>query len=258
MEFLLSFQSYLYMRIDRNNCSVINPKTAGSVSLVESVLEDYISIFTNTETIALDMRYIKICIEKDTDEEFIRFFSKLSAVLSEQVKEIIIISTSDNFKITGDLLERSGFNYVTVLSLPDRNNFTCRISDLEENYSVTDSGIEYYLEEEKITEYRNYEKKINSIWTNITKIKNELLKYQIFEYSVRVKNYELILLFTETEKIFQDILKKEKNIILSLEGKIKKDSVCRLFRSRIKVIESELFLLKTGLDNYFIEPDNCS
>ena len=258
MEFLLSFQSYRYIRIETDNCSVINPKTAGSVSLIESILEDYVSIFTNTEIIALDMRYIDECIKKNTDEELTRFFSKLSAVLSEQIREIIIICTRDNLKTTAGLLGRSDFNYVSVLELPDRNNFTCGNTECKESYSVTDSGLEYYLEEEKITEYRNYEKNIDRIWKNIIKIKNELLKYQIFEYSVREKNYELILLFTETEKIFQDILRTEKNIIISLEGKIKKDSVCRFFRSRIKVIETELFFLKTGLDNYFIEPDNCS
>ena len=245
------------MRIEENNCSVLNPKTAGSVSLVESIVDDYKSIFTNTGTIAFDMRYLDACLEKASEVDIIRFFSKLSAVLSEQTEEIIIVCTLDNYKMTMSLLGRSDFNYLTVLALQDRNNFTCGTADSKNSYSAEDSGMEYYLDKKGISEYRSYNKSINRMWENIIQIKTELLKYQIFEYSVREKKYELILRFSETEKIFQDILKAEKKIIPYLKGKIKNDSVCRFFRSRIKVIETELFLLKTGLDNYFIELDNC-
>ena len=43
----------------------------------------------------------------------------------------------------------------------------------------------------------------------------------------------------------------------NLKWKIKNNPVCRIFHVNRKVIETELFFLKTGLDNYFIELDNC-
>ena len=245
------------MRINSDNCSVINPKTAGSVSLIESIVDDYKSIFTNTETIALDMRYFEICLDNVTEEELIRFLSKLSSVLAEQVSEIIIVGSLCSMKETMGILDRSCFNHLIMLPLNDRTNFSCTNNGENVSIAVCDSDFDFYMDKNAIAEYSLFNKNLSDIWKNIIKIKNELLKYQIFEYSVREKKYELILLFSETEKTFQDILKSEKYIVSCLEGKIKNDSICRFFRSRIKVIETELYLLKSGLDNYFIELDNC-
>ena len=245
------------MRIEKNNCSVINPKTAGSVSLIESVIDDYKSIFTNTETITLDMRYFDSCLKNVSEDELIRFLAKLSSVLKDQIYEIIIAGTVDSYKVIQKILKISDFKYSAVLSLADRNNFNSITDDRQNKITVTDSDFDYYLDEKSADKYRRFNENLSFVWKNIIKIKNELLKYQIFEYSVRDKKYELILLFSETEKIFQDILNSERYIVSCLKGKIKNDSICRNFRSRIKVIETELFLLKSGLDNYFIELDNC-
>ncbi len=257
MEFLLSFPSYLYMRIEKDNCSVLNPKTAGSVSIIESIVEDYKSIFTNTEYAAIDMRYLDLCLDKVSEDEIIRFFSKLSAVLEDLISGFIIVYSGENQERADKIFKKSGFKNYIIAYIESRKDFSCNCNYGNEKLEIRDTGPEFYLSENEVDKYRFYLSSIDKIWKNIIYMKDELLKYQIFEYSVRVKNFELILLFAETEKLFQDIVIKGGKLATGLKGKIKNDSICRMFRSRQKVIETELVFLKSGLDNYFIELDNC-
>ena len=257
MEFLLSFPSYLYMRIDRNNCSVINPKAPGAVSIIESIIEDYLSIFTNTQSVAFDMRYFDLCLEKVNGNDLVRFFSKIYSVLKNQINDFIIICRNNCIDRIFDLLSEAGFENYRAACLDDRKSFKCSKTEPDKFISIADSGTEYYFDGKEKEEYQQYLKKSGRIWENIIDIKNELLKYQIFEFSVRVKNFDIIQLFSETEDLFSIILSDGKYLSSLLKGKIRYESVYRLFRRSEKVIEYELGLIKAGLDNYFIELDNC-
>jgi hypothetical protein len=255
MEFLLSFPSYLYMRLERKNCSVLNPKIPGAVSIIESIVEDYKSIFTKTETIALDMRHFSSVHEKTSELELERFFSKTAAVLDELVSGIIIFCTEKDKKSLKSSLEGSGFNNFTLAPV---KNFMCLdfVSE-KDGFEIIDSGLYYFLDDGDKDKYTLYLDSINKIWDNIQVLKKGLLSCQIFEYVVRVKKYDLCLLFEETEIIYQNLISEGDYLAEKLKGKIINDSVCRMFQVNRKVIETELFFLKTGFDNYFIELDNC-
>ena len=263
-EFLLSFPSYLYLRIEKNNCSILNPKAAGSVSVIESIVEDYKALFTAADKIALDMRFFDTCFKNISREDLDRFLCSLSSALDSIVSEYLIICKPESSRKISECLSSAGFKKFSAVSFEKSNNYISK--ERPSNYNCTlcgehiniiDSGLSFYFNERDNEKYLYYLKRIENIWHNIISIKNELFKYQIFECSVRVKDFKLMLLYSETENIFKEIINLEAGLSDILRGKIKSSSICRLFRSRRNVLETELFFLKTGLDNYFIEPDNC-
>ena len=258
MEFLLSFPSFVYMRLDKSNCSVLNPKAAGAVSIVESLIDDYISIFTSADTVALNMSLFSLCCDKVSEKELCVFLSKIHSVLKGKINRYIIFCTKKDTVILDRMLREAGFrNYDLVISsefVSGRYEFV--FAERDSNIEILQPGLDFYLSESDRKVYQEYCSEIESVWKIIHFLKKELFRYQIFEFIVREKKYNLKLVLSELEIKYNIIVSKSDYLGKNLEGKVKTDSIGRFFQIENRVIENEIYFLKTGLDNYFIELDN--
>lgn len=233
MEFILSFPSYTHLRF-KDSVSVINPETPGAMLLIESIIDDYLSLLSGrTKSLAINMSmptFFDNCPKTGAAAEMV-----VSLVRKySDIRQFFLLGKEKDSKLLKNMAVAAGSG--------------CRVCIVTEKNADMQT-YQFFLDEKEMETVGLLEKYISDAWKLIRALKKQLFnnkfRSSVFYYrlsSVAGNHESLVDIFSKIVKT-SDIIKERLNGILNIS------TIERLFDSDIAVIKTELHQIENDIDN---------